>query len=167
MLLCEAAGYDIILIETVGVGQSETVVRGMVDFFMLLVLTGAGDELQGMKKGIMELADMIVVHKADGDNLKLAKKTVREYKQLLHFLQPASPGWTSTALPVSSLAKTGLNDVWEKVLSFKRKMESNHSWEKRRNSQTKDWFHSMINNRLIDSFFAESGRKDEVTPVRK
>ena len=119
MLLCEAAGYDIILIETVGVGQSETVVRGMVDFFMLLVLTGAGDELQGMKKGIMELADGIVVHKADGDNLKLAKKTVREYKQLLHFLQPASPGWTSNALPVSSLAKTGLEEVWETVLSFK------------------------------------------------
>ena len=121
MLLCEAAGYDIILIETVGVGQSETVVRGMVDFFMLLVLTGAGDELQGMKKGIMELADMIVVHKADGDNLKLAKKTVREYKQMLHFLQPASPGWTSTALPVSSLAKTGLKDVWETVLRLKRR----------------------------------------------
>ncbi|WP_246880406.1 methylmalonyl Co-A mutase-associated GTPase MeaB [Sporosarcina sp. 6E9] len=162
MLLCEAAGYDIILIETVGVGQSETVVRGMVDFFMLLVLTGAGDELQGMKKGIMELADMIVVHKADGDNLKLANKTVREYKQLLHFLQPASLGWTSTALPVSSLAKTGLEDVWEKILSFKEKMEDNHSWNTRRNSQTKDWFHSMINDRLIDSFFAESGRKDEV-----
>ncbi|MBO1911441.1 methylmalonyl Co-A mutase-associated GTPase MeaB, partial [Microvirga sp. 3-52] len=128
----------------------------------LLVLTGAGDELQGMKKGIMELADMIVVHKADGDNLKLANKTVREYKQLLHFLQPASLGWTSTALPVSSLAKTGLEDVWEKILSFKEKMEDNHSWNTRRNSQTKDWFHSMINDRLIDSFFAESGRKDEV-----
>ena len=162
MLLCEAAGYDIILIETVGVGQSETVVRGMVDFFMLLVLTGAGDELQGMKKGIMELTDLIVVHKADGDNLKLAKKTVREYKQLLHFLQPTSPGWTSTALPVSSLAKTGLDDVWEKILLFKEEMENNHTWDNRRNSQTKDWFHSMINDRLIDSFFAEAGRKETV-----
>ena len=163
MLLCEAAGYDIILIETVGVGQSETIVRGMVDFFMLLVLTGAGDELQGMKKGIMELADMIVVHKADGDNLKLAKKTVREYKQLLHFLQPASPGWTSTAMPVSSLAQTGLEDVWETIGKFKEKMEDTNYWAKRRNEQTKDWFHSMINDRLIDSFFAEPGRKEEVT----
>ena len=162
MLLCEAAGYDIILIETVGVGQSETVVRGMVDFFMLLVLTGAGDELQGMKKGIMELADMIVVHKADGDNLRLTKKTVREYKQMLHMLQPTSPGWTSTALPVSSLAKTGLNDVWETVLSFKEMMESENYWKDRRNSQTKDWFRSMINDRLIDTFFTESGRKEEV-----
>lgn len=162
MLLCEAAGYDIILIETVGVGQSETVVRGMVDFFMLLVLTGAGDELQGMKKGIMELADMIVVHKADGDNLRLAKKTVREYKQLLHFLQPTSPGWTSTALPVSSLAKTGLTDVWKTVLSFKETMENENYWETRRNSQTTDWFRAMINDRLIDTFFAEPGRKSEV-----
>ena len=97
MLLCEAAGYDVILIETVGVGQSETVVRGMVDYFMLLVLTGAGDELQGMKKGIMELADGIVVHKADGTNEKLAKKTVAEYKQILHFLAPATPNWTTTS----------------------------------------------------------------------
>jgi len=136
MLLCEAAGYDIILIETVGVGQSETVVRGMVDFFMLLVLTGAGDELQGMKKGIMELADTIVVHKADGDNLRLAKKTVREYRQLLHFLQPASPGWTSAALPVSSIKRTGLEDVWKTVLSFKETMESSNHWVTRRNSQT-------------------------------
>ena len=167
MLLCEAAGYDIILIETVGVGQSETVVRGMVDFFMLLTLTGAGDELQGMKKGIMELADMIVVHKADGNNLRLAKKTVREYKQLLHFLQPASPGWTSTALPASSLAKTGLADVWETVLSFKETMESTNYWEKRRNSQTTDWFRSMINDRLIDTFFAEPGRKEEVSLLEK
>lgn len=165
MLLCEAAGYDIILIETVGVGQSETVVRSMVDFFMLLVLTGAGDELQGMKKGIMELADMIVVHKADGDNLGLAKKTVREYRQLLHFLQPASPGWTSLALPVSSLAKTGLDDVWKTILSFKETMNSSNQWETRRNAQTKDWFHSMIKDRLIDTFFAEPGRKVEVTSI--
>ncbi|MCZ2260131.1 methylmalonyl Co-A mutase-associated GTPase MeaB [Sporosarcina sp. G11-34] len=162
MLLCEAAGYDVILIETVGVGQSETVVRGMVDFFMLLVLTGAGDELQGMKKGIMELADGIVVHKADGDNLRLAKKTVREYRQLLHFLQPASPGWTTTSQPVSSLAKTGLDDVWKTVLTFKEAMEGSGHWEGRRQSQTKDWFRSMINDRLIDTFFAEPGKKEEV-----
>lgn len=166
MLLCEAAGYDIILIETVGVGQSETVVRGMVDFFMLLVLTGAGDELQGMKKGIMELTDLIVVHKADGDNLRLAKKTVREYKQMLHILQPTSPGWTSTALPVSSLAKTGLDDVWETVLTFKKAMEEQNYWEIRRNSQTKEWFHSMITDRLIDTFFAEPGRRENVVLLK-
>ena len=113
MLLCEAAGYDVILVETVGVGQSETIVRGMVDFFLLLALTGAGDELQGMKKGIMELADAIVVNKADGANEKLAKKTVAEYKQILHFLAPSTPNWTTPALAVSSLYKTGLDTVWE------------------------------------------------------
>ncbi|WP_124071690.1 methylmalonyl Co-A mutase-associated GTPase MeaB [Filibacter tadaridae] len=167
MLLCEAAGYDVILVETVGVGQSETVVRGMVDFFMLLVLTGAGDELQGMKKGIMELADSIVVHKADGDNLKLAKKTVREYRQLLHFLQPASPGWTTTSQPVSSIKETGLKEVWETVLKFKETMMDNDFWDERRRSQTKDWFRSMITDRLIDSFFTQPGKKEEVGRLEK
>jgi len=167
MLLCEAAGYDVVLIETVGVGQSETVVRGMVDYFMLLVLTGAGDELQGMKKGIMELADGIVVHKADGDNLRLAKKTVREYRQLLHFLQPASPGWATTSLPVSSIKNTGLEDVWQTILTFKQTMEASRVWEGRRQSQTKDWFRSMINDRLIATFFAEPGKKKQVAELEK
>lgn len=162
MLLCEAAGYDIILIETVGVGQSETVVRGMVDMFILLALTGAGDELQGMKKGIMELADLIIVHKADGDNLPLARKTVREYKQLLHLLQPASPGWMGKSLAVSSYDRTGFDEFWENVLSFKALMEDNGYWENRRNHQTKDWFHAMITDRLIDSFFSKEGKLDEV-----
>lgn len=167
MLLCEAAGYDIILVETVGVGQSETVVRGMVDFFMLLVLTGAGDELQGMKKGIMELADSIIVHKADGDNLKLAKKTVREYKQLLHFLQPATPGWMSNSIPVSSLQNTGFEEVWETINVFKEKMESSGIWQKRRKAQTKDWFHLMIRDRLIDNFFSEQGMKERVADLER
>lgn len=162
MLLCEAAGYDIILIETVGVGQSETVVRGMVDMFILLALTGAGDELQGMKKGIMELVDMIIVHKADGDNIALAKKTVREYKQMLHLLQPASPGWAGKAMPVSSYERTGFDSVWTEVLNFKKTMEDNHYWQTRRNHQTKDWFHAMITDRLIDSFFSKEGKKTEV-----
>lgn len=162
MLLCEAAGYDVILIETVGVGQSETVVRGMVDFFLLLVLTGAGDELQGMKKGIMELADGIIVHKADGENERLAKKTVREYRQILHFLQPASPGWTTTAMPVSSLKKTGLDDVWTTILQFQAEMEKSGVWSRRRQEQTKDWFHATIQDYLLDRFFAEAGRKEQV-----
>lgn len=162
MLLCEAAGYDVILIETVGVGQGETIVRGMVDYFMLLVLTGAGDELQGMKKGIMELTDGIVVHKNDGGNKPLVKKTVREYARILHMLQPASPGWTSKAQPVSSLERTGLEEVWETVLEFEKAMKDNNQWEIRRQHQTKDWFHSMIEDHLIDSFFSEQGRKRQV-----
>lgn len=163
MLLCEAAGYDVILIETVGVGQSETYVRGMVDFFLLLVLTGAGDELQGMKKGIMELADGIIVHKADGDNLRLARKTMREYKQILHFLQPATPGWMSDSLMVSSYEKTGLNEVWEMVNRFKAQTVESGVFEERRHSQTKDWFHQMIKDQLIDAFYSNTSNKQLIT----
>jgi len=162
MLVCEAAGYDVILIETVGVGQSETYVRGMVDFFLLLVLTGAGDELQGMKKGIMELADAIVVHKADGDNVRLAKKTVSEYKQILHFLQPATPGWMSTAMPVSSWEKRGLEKVWNTIGEFRQIVEANNYWSIRRQNQTRDWFQSMITDQLIDMFYGNPERKAQV-----
>ncbi len=162
MLLCEAAGYDVLLIETVGVGQSETYVRGMVDFFLLLVLTGAGDELQGMKKGIMELADGIIVHKADGDNVRPAKRTMQEYKQILHFLQPATPGWMSTALTVSSLEKIGLENVWDMLMEFEQSVKSSNYWETRRLEQTRDWFHSMITDHLIDSFYQNEARKIQV-----
>lgn len=162
MLLCEAAGYDIILIETVGVGQSETAVRNMVDFFMLLALTGAGDDLQGMKKGIMEITDLIIVHKADGDNVRLAKRTVREYKQILHLLQPATPGWSSTSLAVSSYKNFGHNEVWEQVQSFREKMIASNYWEERRQEQTKSWFHDMIQDRLIEEFFSEPEKQKQV-----
>ncbi|MFC4411177.1 methylmalonyl Co-A mutase-associated GTPase MeaB [Chungangia koreensis] len=155
MLLCEAAGYDVILIETVGVGQSETIVRGMVDYFLLLVLTGAGDELQSMKKGIMELTDAIVVNKADGDNEKLAKKTVREYKQILHFLQPATPKWTTSAFAVSSLKNIGLDHVWKDISEFQNQMKESGYFDERRKLQTKDWFRAMITDRLIDEFFSQ------------
>ena len=167
MLLCEAAGYDIILIETVGVGQSETYVRGMVDFFLLLVLTGAGDELQGLKKGIMELADGIVVHKADGDNVKKAKKTVQEYRKILHFLQPSTPGWESKAVPVSSYEKKGLEEVWEMILSFEKQMKESSYWFTRRREQTSDWFHSMITDHLIDSFFGNKENKELVKKLEE
>ena len=162
MLLCEAAGYDVLLIETVGVGQSETFVRGMVDFFLLLVLTGAGDELQGMKKGIMELADGIIVHKADGDNVRFARRTMQEYKQILHFLQPATPGWMSTSVTVSSLEKTGLDKVWEMLMDFEQTVKQSNYWAIRRHEQTRDWFHSMITDHLIDSFYQNSERKRQV-----
>lgn len=162
MLLCEAAGYDVILIETVGVGQSETVVRNIVDIFVLLALTGAGDELQGMKKGIMELTDLIIVHKADGKNVRQANRTVRQYRQILHLLQPATPGWTSKVLPVSSLEQIGLEEVWETIQKFKKEMKKSKQWEGRRKKQTKDWFHSLIKDRLIDSFYAEAGKEDHV-----
>ncbi|MCT6922970.1 methylmalonyl Co-A mutase-associated GTPase MeaB [Metasolibacillus sp.] len=165
MLVCEAAGYDVILIETVGVGQSETYVRGMVDFFLLLVLTGAGDELQGMKKGIMELADGIIVHKSDGDNVRPARKTVQEYKQILHFLQPATPGWMSTALAVSSHAKTGLQETWQMIQQFEEKVQASNYWLIRRNAQTRDWFHAMIMDHLLDSFYQNADNKMQVSQL--
>lgn len=167
MLLCEAAGYDIILIETVGVGQSETAVRNMVDFFLLLVLTGAGDELQGMKKGIMELADGILVHKADGDNLRNAKKTAMEYKQILHLLQPATPGWTTRTLTASSYEKTGFDKVFKTLDDFKETALENHVWNERRNSQTTDWFRQMILDKLVDDFYGTAGRKDTVASLEQ
>lgn len=167
MLLCEAAGYDVILVETVGVGQSETAVRNMVDFFMLLALTGAGDDLQGMKKGIMEITDLIIVHKADGDNVRLAKRTVREYKQILHFLQPATPGWEATAVPVSSLEKTGHDKVWEIITEFKNKMEKSNYWQERRQEQTKSWFHDTIHDYLVEHFFSKKGKKEQVSELEQ
>ncbi|MER2191226.1 MAG: methylmalonyl Co-A mutase-associated GTPase MeaB [Solibacillus sp.] len=167
MLLCEAAGYDVLLIETVGVGQSETYVRGMVDFFLLLVLTGAGDELQGMKKGIMELADGIIVHKADGDNERFARRTMQEYKQILHFLQPSTPTWMSTALAVSSLEKRGLDEVWAMLEKFKETTTESGIWPHRRHEQTRDWFHSMITDQLIDSFYQDAQRKEQMKRLER
>lgn len=120
MLLCEAAGCDVILVETVGVGQSETTVRDMVDFFMLVVLTGAGDELQGIKKGIMELADAIVVNKADGDNLTKAQVTCGEYERMVEFVRPATEGWKTHAYCCSALKKTGLLELWAVMRKFEK-----------------------------------------------
>lgn len=167
MLLCEAAGYDVILIETVGVGQSETIVRGMVDFFLLLVLTGAGDELQGMKKGIMELADTIVVHKADGDNVRNAKKTVAEYKQMIHLLQPATPKWTTKAMSASSYERKGLDKIWKTIEEFRVQGLDNGVWNTRRNDQTTDWFKAMILDQLVDDFYGTPGKKETVNALEK
>ncbi|MGG3470897.1 methylmalonyl Co-A mutase-associated GTPase MeaB [Neobacillus pocheonensis] len=153
MLICEAAGYDVILIETVGVGQSETIIRDMVDFFMLLVLTGAGDELQGMKKGIMELADAIIVHKADGPNKPKAEQTRKEYNRILHFLQPATKGWSTKAYTCSSLNGEGIRDIWNVIKRFEETGKSTGVFTERRKGQQRDWLYSMITDQLQYSFF--------------
>ncbi|WP_316570035.1 methylmalonyl Co-A mutase-associated GTPase MeaB [Neobacillus sp. YIM B06451] len=157
MLLCEAAGFDVILVETVGVGQSETAVRGMVDFFILLVLTGAGDELQGMKKGIMELADAIVVNKADGLNEPLAEQTRIEYKRILHFLQQATPGWDTRALSCSALTHKGIPEIWTVIGEFREAAERSGVFFERRRSQMRDWFHTVISDQLHYSFYQNEG----------
>ncbi|MEH7013478.1 methylmalonyl Co-A mutase-associated GTPase MeaB [Neobacillus niacini] len=153
MLICEAAGFDVILIETVGVGQSEVIIRDMVDFFMLLVLTGAGDELQGMKKGIMELADTVLVHKADGANKVKAEQTRKEYSRILHFLQPATKGWSSKAYTCSSLTGEGIKEIWDVIKDFEEKGKSSGVFAERRKGQQRDWIYSLITDQLHYSFF--------------
>lgn len=155
ILLCEAAGFDVILVETIGVGQSEVAVRSMVDFFMLIVLTGAGDELQGMKKGVMELADALVINKADGDNKQKALRARLEFDRILHFLRPATDGWATKAFAVSSIEETGLDEVWKAIRTFERETRKSGFFQKRRNAQTKDWMYSMIQDQLIQHFYAD------------
>ena len=165
MLLCEAAGYDVIIIETVGVGQSETTVRSMVDFFLLVVLTGAGDELQGIKKGIMELADAIVINKADGDNLIKAKVARGQYERMIEFIRPATPGWETHAYLASAIEKTGLAELWEVIRIFREKTTESGVWKKRREGQLLDWMNSMIDEHLHNLFFEDAvvrGRMPEV-----
>lgn len=153
MLICEAAGFDVILIETVGVGQSEVIIRDMVDFFMLLVLTGAGDELQGMKKGIIELADSILVHKADGANKQKAEQTRKEYNRILHFLKPATKGWQTKAYTCSSINGEGIKEIWDVINAFSLQGKANGVFEERRKGQKRDWIYSMITDTLQYSFF--------------
>ncbi|MEX1116827.1 MAG: methylmalonyl Co-A mutase-associated GTPase MeaB [Akkermansiaceae bacterium] len=136
--LCEAAGYDVILVETMGVGQSEIAVRSMTDFFLLLALTGAGDELQGIKKGIVEMADGIAVTKADGDNVTAAEKLKLELAQVLHFLSPVTAGWQPEVLTCSALKRSGIAEVWELVEKFRAEMTASGEWAARRLDQVRE-----------------------------
>lgn len=148
MLVCEAAGYDVILVETVGVGQSETAVADMTDFFLVLMVAGAGDELQGLKKGIVELADMIAVNKADGDNVARAKAAAGEYRAALHILQPRSPTWSPPVTTYSALTGQGVPDVWAQVLAHKEKMTASGELAARRREQQVKWMRTMLEERL-------------------
>lgn len=165
MLLTEAAGFDVILVETVGVGQSEVIVRDMVDFFMLLVLTGAGDELQGMKKGIMELADTVIVNKADGPNEQTAKKTKEEYNRILHFLQPATKGWQTAAMTSSALQNKGIDEIWKTISAFESLTKKSGIFDERRRFQTKEWLNDMIIDQLQAYFFHNPAIKNLLPKV--
>ena len=165
MLLCEAAGYDIILVETVVVGQSEVTVRSMVDFFMLIFLTGAGDELQGIKKGVMELADAIVVNKADGDNLKRALIARSDYDRMLHYIRPATEKWKTQAYTCSAVTKDGLDELWDVIQEFTEQGKENGVFLKRRQEQSLRWVRDMIDEHLHNLFFNNvviQGRMGEV-----
>jgi LAO/AO transport system kinase len=159
MLVCEAAGFDVILVETVGVGQSETTVRSMVDCFLLLMLAGAGDELQGIKKGIMELADAVVINKADGDNKLKALAAKAEYNRALRYLAPATEGWRTRTLTCSSVSGEGIDEIWTEIEKFREKALNSGILEARRRKQTLEWMYSMIEEHLRASFFKHAGVK--------
>jgi LAO/AO transport system kinase len=155
MLLFEAAGYDVLLVETMGVGQSEIAVRSMVDFFLLMLIAGGGDDLQGMKKGAVELADAIVVNKADGDNVTAAGAARAEYEQALHFLGPATEGWTTRAFTASAITGDGVDDIWAEVERFVETGRRTGAFEARRRRQAKTWLHDLVRERLESLFYGD------------
>ena len=150
MLICEAAGYDVILVETVGIGQSETAVADMTDFFLALMLPGAGDELQGLKKGLVELADMIAVNKADGDNIARARAAAGEYRAALHILTPRSPNWIPPVVTYSALTGDGIDVLWSKVIEHKTKLTATDEIAAWRQDQQVKWMWSIFDDRLRD-----------------
>jgi LAO/AO transport system kinase len=157
MLLCEAAGYDVILVETVGIGQSETAVADMSDFFLALMLPGAGDELQGIKKGVVELADMIAVNKADGDNVGRARSAAAEYRAALHILTPRSPNWTPSVITYSGLTGDGVADLWAQVLAHHDRLGRIGEIAETRRKQQVKWLWSMLEERIFAKLRTDAG----------
>ncbi|BDB53675.1 methylmalonyl Co-A mutase-associated GTPase MeaB [Flavobacterium ammonificans] len=151
--LCEAAGFDTIIIETVGVGQSETAVHSMVDFFLLLKIAGAGDELQGIKRGIMEMADAIVINKADGDNIKKAQFAKVEFNRALHLFPAKKSGWTPKTATCSALTSEGIPEVWNTITEFLNLTQSNFSFFEKRKEQNQFWMLETINHQLKSNFY--------------
>lgn len=152
MIVCESAGFDVIIVETVGVGQSETTVASMVDFFLVLMIAGAGDELQGIKKGILELADAVAVNKADGDNVEKAEFARKQYETALHLLAPSSPNWTPPVLTCSALEMTGIDVIWKTVLAHHKKFTQTGELKANRTKQAVDWMWSLVKEGLNEHF---------------
>lgn len=165
--LCEAAGFEVILIETVGVGQSETAVHSMVDFFLLLMLAGAGDELQGIKRGIMEMADSIVINKADQGNEKAAKRAVAEYKNALHLFPPTDSGWIPKVSTASALHGKGIPEVWDIVDEYVRHTKTKGWFEQRRKQQARYWLDESINQELHDVFYNDPELREKLEDYRQ
>jgi LAO/AO transport system kinase len=162
IILCEAAGYDVIIIETVGVGQSETAVHSMTDFFLLLKLAGAGDELQGIKRGIMEMADAIVINKADGENVKAARLAKLEFNRALHLYPIKESGWTPKTLSCSAIENKGIDAVWELVSSYVQMVKENQSFQAKRDDQQKFWLLQTIESRLKSDFYQQDAIQKEL-----
>jgi LAO/AO transport system kinase len=162
MLLCEAAGFDVILVETVGIGQSETAVCDMTDFFLALMLPGAGDELQGIKKGLVELADMIAVNKADGDNVKRANQAAADYRSALHILTPRSEHWQPPVLTYSALTGAGIAELWQNILDHRSAMNASGEFAARRREQQVKWMWSMLEQRMLVRLRADASVRAKV-----
>jgi LAO/AO transport system kinase len=167
ILLCEAAGFDVVIIETVGVGQSETMVKEMVDFFLLLMLAGAGDELQGIKRGIMEMADALVITKADGDNETHAKRARNEYKNAMHLFPPNPNGWIPKAMTCSAYAHTGMEEIWETIESYVNQLTLSGFIEANRRDQEVYWFRETLKEMLISHFTQTEGMGARMAELEK
>src|SRR3954468_5420594 len=165
MLLCEAAGFDVVLVETVGIGQSETAVSDMTDFFLALMLPGAGDELQGIKKGLVELADMIAINKADGDNVKRADHAAAEYRGALHILTPRSEHWFPPVITYSALTGSGIDVLWQKILEHRTAMTASGEFAARRRQQQIKWMWSMLEQRLMARLRADPAVRANVKKI--
>jgi LAO/AO transport system kinase len=166
VILCEAAGFDVIFIETVGVGQSETAVHSMVDFFLLLMLAGAGDELQGIKRGIMEMADALVINKADGDNIQKAGLAAREYSNALHLFPPAPSGWTPRVLTASSTERKGITEIWTMIREYTEMAGASGYFEQRRREQALQAFVDTIEENIRMRFYHHAGISQKIEQLK-
>jgi LAO/AO transport system kinase len=162
IILCEAAGFDTIFVETVGVGQSETAVHSMVDFFLLIMLAGAGDELQGIKRGIMEMADAIVINKADGNNLQRTRKAQAEFSNALHLFPPSISGWTPLVKTCSSLYGSGVDEIWEMLGEYQSLVRKSGYLLRRRQEQGKYWMYETIREGIFDQVFKNPSMQQEL-----
>lgn len=167
MLVCEAADFDVIIVETVGVGQSETTVASMVDFFLVLMLAGAGDELQGIKRGVLELADAIAITKADGDNIENAKKAAKIYETALQMLQPTSPNWDPPVLTCSALEMIGIVEIWQTVIKYHKKFAASGELEQKRQKQALDWLWSLVEEGLRERFYTNPEIKKRLRRIAR
>ncbi len=164
---CEAAGYDVIIVETVGVGQSETTVASMVDFFLVLMISGAGDVLQGIKKGVLEMADALVINKADGDNLHKAKMAKKEYETAFHLLRPISASWHPPVLTCSALESTGLGEIWDIILEHREKLIKTGEFQLKRKDQSVSWMRSLLEEGLKNRFYQNKNVKKMLPQITK
>jgi LAO/AO transport system kinase len=165
MVICEAAGFDVMIVETVGVGQSETTVASMVDFFLVLMLAGAGDELQGIKRGVLELADAVAINKADGDNIKRAETARKEYETALHLLGPKSAAWTPPVLTCSAFDLSTIERIWETVIEHKNKMFATGDMHLKRKQQALDWMWFLLEEGLKERFYKHPDVKKRLKEI--